>query len=170
LPVAEIGPTLGDLARDPLTPGGVTTMQDPIEEVEEVATRDVAAQERGERRGSTAVLTCPDCGGVLWQVDEPGLAQFRCLAGHAYTGEELLTEQTEALERALWVVARGLGERRTLARQIAGRARAEAGQGDADRLDRLGRAAERHLGLIRELILKDALDPADEGPVREPAS
>jgi two-component system chemotaxis response regulator CheB len=114
------------------------------------------------------VLTCPDCGGVLWQVDEPGIDQFRCLSGHAYKGEELLTGQAEALERALWVVVRGLGERAALARQLAGRADSGADGGDPDRLGRLARAAERHLGLIRNVILRDTLDPPGRGAGERP--
>ena len=45
-------------------------------------------------------FTCPECGGSLWQVDEPDLLRFRCHVGHAYNAEVLLSEQGEALEAA----------------------------------------------------------------------
>jgi two-component system chemotaxis response regulator CheB len=134
-----------------------------MEEIEETVSRDAAAQERCGRRGGIWVLTCPDCGGVLWQVDEPRIDQFRRLSGHAHTGAALRMEQAKALERARWVVARSIEERTTLARQLAGWADAEADSGGPDRLKRLARAAERHLGLIRDVILRDALDPSARG-------
>jgi two-component system chemotaxis response regulator CheB len=155
LPAAEIGPVLAGLARDPVPAGGVATMQDPTERADEAARRDLVAQARGQRRGAISPFACPDCGGVLWQVEEPGLAQFRCLAGHAYTGEGLLTEQGEALERSLWAVARGLGERMVLARQLGDLALAEADPQAAARYDEVAGAAQRPLRLIRGLILRD---------------
>ena len=54
------------------------------------------AQVENGHRGKVSVFTCPECGGALWQVDETGLIRFRCHVGHAYNGESLLAEQTEA--------------------------------------------------------------------------
>lgn len=140
-------------------------IRDPIEGIEESVRQDIAAQERGERRGTTSVLTCPDCGGVLWQVDEAGLHQFRCLAGHFDTGEGLLAEQTVALERALWTVARRLEEIRTRARELAGRSRPEHRREDSEQLGRIADVAERHAEVIRAVIVEDLLDPTGKAVV-----
>lgn len=161
LPAAGMGAVLSRLASDSAAVEGDPAMREPIEAVEDISRSDLLAQERGERRGTASVFTCPDCGGILWQADEPGLAQFRCLVGHTYTGEELLEEQAEALERALWSLARGLEERRTLARQLG---RSRPGRKDAERLDRIVSAAERHLGSIREIILRDGIVPDETRP------
>jgi hypothetical protein len=64
----------------------------------------------------------------------------------------LLTEQAEALERSLWAVARGLGERRVLARQSAAQALAEADPQAAARYEEVAGAAEQPQRLIRSLI------------------
>ena len=69
------------------------------------------------------MLTCPECGGALWQVGEPGLVHFRCHVGHALSGQALLRAQAEALEKALWCAARTLTDQATLARQLATEAR-----------------------------------------------
>ena len=42
--------------------------------------------------GVPGARECPECGGALWQLDDPGLVRFRCHVGHAYNGEVLLAE------------------------------------------------------------------------------
>jgi two-component system chemotaxis response regulator CheB len=60
----------------------------------------------------------------LWALSDGNLLRFRCRAGHAFSAESLLAEQSEALEEALWTALRALKERSALARRMAGRARA----------------------------------------------
>ena len=40
-----------------------------------------------DRIGRRSVLACPDCHGVMWEIDEGNLMRFRCHVGHAYTAE-----------------------------------------------------------------------------------
>jgi two-component system, chemotaxis family, protein-glutamate methylesterase/glutaminase len=39
--------------------------------------------------GRRSVLSCPDCGGVMWELDEGGVPHYRCHVGHAYTAEAM---------------------------------------------------------------------------------
>ena len=66
-----------------------------------VTEADIAAQERGERDGKVSVLTCPDCGGVLWQVNADEFVEFRCHTGHMYTSQAVALGQSELLEKSL---------------------------------------------------------------------
>lgn len=54
-----------------------------------------------EQLGKVWTETCPECGGSLWEIADEDLLRFRCHVGHAYTAEDLLSEQEDALERAL---------------------------------------------------------------------
>jgi two-component system chemotaxis response regulator CheB len=73
--------------------------------------------------GRVSTLTCPDCNGTLWELDEEGLLRYRCRVGHAYTQESMLFSQDASVERALWAAARALEERASLMRRLADRAR-----------------------------------------------
>lgn len=156
-PVTAMPALLADLVRQPVTANGGRPVNpiepvDPIEKMPETVNRDMAAQARNERGGEVSTYTCPECGGSLWQVPEKELVRFRCHVGHAYNGEALLTEQTEALEAALWTAVRTFKEKFVLGRQLAAaerlRGNAEAAarfEEQAEQADRYGRLIVRHV-------------------------
>lgn len=177
LPLAGIVPLLVQLAHTPVSTEGVPRMTeslDPVERMPEVVKRDLAAQAHGERNGQSSVYTCPECGGVLWQVEEEKLLRFRCHVGHIYASEELLVEQSEALEAALWLTVRTFIEKATLARQMAAQRRSQGLLVGLDRLEEEAQQAEHYAALIRQYLLKVSPTPADEattppnGPVKPP--
>ncbi len=126
---------------------------DPIEHIPETRNRDMGEQVRNERRGMVSVFTCPDCGGSLWQVDDATLIRFRCHVGHAYDGEILLSEQSEALEAALWTSIRTFREKAVLARQMAERERKLGNPTAAERYDEVAGQAERYGSVIHEFLV-----------------
>jgi two-component system, chemotaxis family, protein-glutamate methylesterase/glutaminase len=75
-----------------------------------------------DRIGRRSVLSCPDCGGVMWEVDEAGAARYRCHVGHAYTGELMNLAVDESLRRALASALRALDERSALADRLRSQA------------------------------------------------
>jgi len=68
--------------------------------------------------GRRSVLACPDCGGVMWEIDRGELSRFRCHVGHAYTAEMMSLALDENLHRALASAQRALEERVALARKL----------------------------------------------------
>jgi len=153
----DLAPLLIELVREPesVSPQRRVTPMDPIEKMPEVVDQDMDRQARNERRGRVSTYTCPECGGSLWQVDEAGLIRFRCHVGHAYGGEALLAEQTEALEAALWTAVRTFREKSVLARQLAHRERASGDPAVADRFEEQSGQAARFGELIQSLLLND---------------
>lgn len=73
--------------------------------------------------GRRSVLACPDCGGVMWELDESELSRFRCHVGHTYTAELVSLALDENLRRALASAQRALEERSALARKLYNQAR-----------------------------------------------
>jgi len=67
------------------------------------------------------MFSCPDCNGVLWELDEDAF-RFRCRVGHASTGGGLALEQLEEIEDQLWSATRGMAERADLLERLASRA------------------------------------------------
>jgi two-component system chemotaxis response regulator CheB len=71
-----------------------------------------------DRIGRRSVLACPDCHGVMWEIDEGELTRFRCHVGHAYTAELMSLALDENLTRALASALRALDERVSLAQKL----------------------------------------------------
>jgi two-component system chemotaxis response regulator CheB len=88
-----------------------------------------------------STLTCPDCGGGLWELKDTKPLRYRCHTGHAFTAASLEAAQAETTEHALWSSVRALQEREILLRRLASvaeatgdRAQADAGRRAADRV------------------------------------
>src|SRR5262249_3623768 len=63
-------------------------------------------------------FSCPDCGGVLWDLSAQDRKRFRCQVGHAFSAVHLFHAQESVLQQKLWAAVRGLREHALLARQI----------------------------------------------------
>jgi two-component system, chemotaxis family, protein-glutamate methylesterase/glutaminase len=107
----------------------------------------------GEHPGRPSGFSCPDCNGVLWQIREGGLERYRCRVGHAWSPEGLLTQQSEALEAALWVALRSLEERAALARRLSEPARRRGHSITATRFEEQAAEAAQAARLVRELLV-----------------
>ncbi len=69
--------------------------------------------------GVPSSFSCPDCGGVLREVEDGTTPRFRCRTGHAYSAQSLLESQAETVEEALYTAVRALEERADLAERLA---------------------------------------------------
>jgi two-component system chemotaxis response regulator CheB len=120
---------------------------------------DVAALLAGPPSG----LTCPECGGALWEQQETGGSwRFACHTGHAYSLGSLAEEQGRTLEMVLWSAVRALEERADMQRRLARRTQTARRAVYEDRaLD-----AEGHAGALREMLNETGRIPAS-GPEDE---
>jgi two-component system chemotaxis response regulator CheB len=121
----------------------------------ELVDRDMQAQQQGARQGQVSVFTCPECGGAMWQVPQDELTRFRCHVGHAYYGETLLEEQSQALEAALWTAIRTFKEKAVLARQLAARERERNNPRLAERFQEDAQLAERYGQVIQQMLTQN---------------
>jgi two-component system chemotaxis response regulator CheB len=153
VPAAGLASLLADLVRRPVRVKEVTNMTDPVEKLPQVMANDTNTQVHNQRLGSVSVLTCPECGGALWQVDDRNVLRFRCHVGHAFYGEVLLNEHGEALEAALWTAVRIFRDRAVLARQLAARERRLGHVEGVRRFDEQAQEADRNAALIQDNIL-----------------
>jgi two-component system, chemotaxis family, protein-glutamate methylesterase/glutaminase len=93
------------------------------------------------RIGQPSSLTCPACGGGLWEINGSKPLRYRCHTGHGFSARSLGNAQVEQAEYSLWSSLRALQEREILLRRLAmvakatgDVAQAEAGQRQADRV------------------------------------
>jgi two-component system chemotaxis response regulator CheB len=114
---------------------------------------DMAAHSKYERPGTPSGFACPDCGGALWELGD-GMLRFRCRTGHAFSGETLLAEQSEALETALWSGLRALEERAALAHRMFKGAHDRNQTRSAQRFAQQEQEAQQNATVIRQVLLK----------------
>ena len=120
LPVAELAPRLTELVSSRRQhPGGSSPLPPPP--LEPVASELAGPEPPGMRTD----ITCPQCGGVLWEEVEDRMTIYRCRAGHVYSPDSLLAVQGEDLDSAIWRPIRMLQERGALLRRLATRATAQ---------------------------------------------
>src|SRR5262245_32638031 len=125
LRAVEIPEVLTYLAREP-TDQGAFVMPDEIEAEVQIAEQQLSPTELREKLegiASLTTLTCPDCHGNLWRLNDDRQLRFRCHVGHAFTAKSLVVDQSGSLESALWSGLRALEERVMLMRTMAQRSR-----------------------------------------------
>ena len=116
---------------------------------------DILAQEEGEPEGHSTVLTCPECGGVMWETDESGLIRFQCHVGHAYTVDNFHEAQEARVEAALWSAVRLLTEKAALNRKLISRLEASgSSHRSLERFEQQALDAERDAAVLRQILLK----------------
>jgi two-component system chemotaxis response regulator CheB len=121
----------------------------------DIVFQDKASRERGEHPDTPSPLTCPDCGGVLWELRQGDLVQYRCHVGHAYSEAGILSLQSDEVERALWAAARSLEEKAALSRRMAVNARAQNRLKSEQQFQQRAAEAEQNAMLVRQIITRD---------------
>ena len=124
-------------------------------------------EEVQQHPGRPSQFGCPDCGGVLWEIQDGELLRFRCRVGHAWSADALVARQMEQLDSALWVALRALEESASLNQKMAERARKRGNEILAAKFDRDARTIERRVGVIRDAIV--AGSAAGKPPAAEKA-
>jgi hypothetical protein len=64
--------------------------------------------------GRTSIFTCPDCGGVLFELNDKHPVRYRCHTGHAFSLRSLASTQEEVSDAALWTSLRTLQEKEAI--------------------------------------------------------
>jgi two-component system chemotaxis response regulator CheB len=107
--------------------------------------------------GKVSAYTCPDCHGVLVQIEEGKVVRFRCHTGHAFSFKSLLAEVNEAIDKGLWDTLRAIEERILLLRQMAEAAASTGGPAVAGEIDAQATAAEQRVKVLHDLVLDSKL-------------
>ncbi|MFL5619663.1 MAG: chemotaxis protein CheB [Gemmatimonadaceae bacterium] len=179
-PARELGPLLGRLAREPVplftTQAADDAPSDLEREIGIIAMSEEHHQE-SERYGRPSRFSCPECGGVLWDVSGRGPVRFRCEVGHAHTAASLAEAQTESVEAAMWSALRALEDKAELARRRSSAATERGLPVYAASFAVQEQAAQQHAAALRALLRLDgrsgirprmnhegASEPADTEP------
>jgi two-component system chemotaxis response regulator CheB len=167
LPIHEIGPLLVQLSYETAEEEGRYPVPDEIEIESRIAEQQMESGEliaSVEKLGKISKLTCPDCHGALWEINDEDILRYRCHVGHAFSAESLNDGQSQMLEVALWSAVRALEEQMILSRRIFERARKANHMRAATMFERRAQEAEEYSSMLRRLLLaqekSDIGDPA----------
>jgi two-component system chemotaxis response regulator CheB len=153
LPLASLATMLVELVRQPLP--AMPTGQPPQRlefEVEADEFLPSALADDARRPGKLSGLTCPECHGPLWEIEDGELIRYRCRVGHAYSQQTIMIEQALAVERALWSGLRALEENATLSRRLAKRAADQHAMHSAQRFTERAEEIESQAETLRHTL------------------
>lgn len=105
-----------------------------------------------DRIGRRSVFTCPDCGGVMWEIRNGDLVRYRCHVGHAYSTELMDAEINRQTQDAMATTVRTLKERLILAQQLEARAREQGWVDEAKSWGRKREQLEQELAVITAAV------------------
>lgn len=153
LPIRAMTAVLNELVHDPLVEERERPVSDTLAIETKIALADSALQSGVLRLGNPSFYTCPECHGVLVQIEEGEIIRYRCHTGHAYSQETLLAEIDEAVGTSLWNAVRTLDEKTLLLRQMAQQLPTPAHTDLIQRLTAKADEVEQRSQVVRRAVL-----------------
>ena len=117
LPLSQMGAVISNILINKKVVNTIIPA-DIIKEVE-LSEKGVGTIDEMKDLGENSVFSCPDCGGVLFEMKNDKITRYKCHTGHSYSVNDLLTEQSKNVEASLWVALSTLEERKKLLSQLA---------------------------------------------------
>lgn len=154
VPVADIPALLLRLVTEDLAEKGGYTVPEKMEIEVRIAAEHPPLAAGVESLGNPSPYACPECHGVLRQVQEGGRVRFRCHTGHAYSIESLIADFDEGIELALWNSVRALQEVAIFLRHLEAHAAERGDSGLADTLRTRAEEAESRADKVRLATFK----------------
>ncbi|GAB2864846.1 chemotaxis protein CheB [Hymenobacter ruber] len=148
VPLGQMAALLDEITHSPV-PQHQPAIPDDLKQEAAIAERVVGDTVAVDSIAHLVPLTCPDCGGNLWEVNEGKVLRYRCHTGHAYTADSLLHNSQQHLEETLWVALRMMEERKNL---LTGMAARNEGSYSVQRKERL-EEIKKHINRLREFLL-----------------
>jgi two-component system chemotaxis response regulator CheB len=112
VPISEMGRLLETLTQE--RPSKSKPIPRGVRREAEIAERVLSDVAEVNALGEQVPYNCPNCGGVLWEMDSPDVSRYRCHTGHSFTVPALLESQSEKIEETLWISLRMFEERKNL--------------------------------------------------------
>jgi two-component system chemotaxis response regulator CheB len=161
VPVADMGQLLATLVAKPH--GKTKAVPRDVRTEAEIAERVLSDVAQVNGLGNQVPYNCPNCGGVLWEMDRPDAKRYRCHTGHSFTGPALLASQSEKIEEMLWISLRMFEERKNLLTTMAKTAVHRAVK--SANLRRLGET-QGFIDRIRSMLLAPQAQSAEDTLMR----
>jgi len=151
---SELGKLLTRLAKEKVDVAEAPPPTNEMIHETRIARLDPEALDTEDKPGVQSVVACPDCRGVLWEIQEGDLLRFRCRTGHAYSPETLVAAQHDGVEAALWEALRAIEERVSLRRRLVDQAKERRLHSLASHFEEQVKESESAVRSLRDLLLQ----------------
>ncbi|WP_262920624.1 chemotaxis protein CheB [Hymenobacter sp. 5516J-16] len=149
VPLHLMGRLLQELVGMPSKPLNEASVPDDLKLEASIAERVVGTTDEVNQLGRQVPLTCPECGGALWELRHGKMLRYRCHTGHAFTADGLLDKTQQAMEETLWVALRMMEERKNLLTSMAVRGEGLWSVQQEEKLEEI----KRHINRLREFLI-----------------
>lgn len=134
-----------------------SSRSDPVDHGEELV--------NGPPPGDLTPLTCPECGGSLWEQHDNHQIHYRCHVGHGYGEESLVQHHSQHVEAALWTALRVLEEHAVLQERMSLRAESQRLSAAAQQFHERAEDSRRQATTLRKVLLSPPPAPLPGGQV-----
>ena len=156
LPVRELPAKLLELVQKPASANAPFGNAERMEMENKIIEFDGGTFQEDDRPGRPSAFSCPDCGGVLWEIADGDYSRFRCRVGHAFSPESMLNGQNEYLEQALWSALKTLEESARMSKRLAATERERGHTWMASRFDEREKDARERAETIRKVLISSS--------------
>jgi two-component system chemotaxis response regulator CheB len=154
VPLAEMPSLLVELTSDVPAEAGPLPVPRHIEVEVNIAKEQNPRDAGLEQIGKPSPYACPECHGVLLEIDDDGRIRFRCHTGHAYSLESLLVAINQGIEKSLSAAMRSIEEGSLLMKDIATQLKRRNRSDESGRMMDASDRAKQQAEVVRQLILE----------------
>jgi two-component system chemotaxis response regulator CheB len=158
LPAAALASVIAEQSRTPVERSEGGPMPEPMKSEVDIAREINPLETSFLAFARPSVYACPECHGVLMEVEDGDDTRFRCHTGHAYSLLSLLDESRQRAETDLWNAVRSLEETVFMLRDLAAKLRQKGEPGD--RFLAQADEAQRRADVVRAALMKTSADTA----------
>src|SRR5262245_51747405 len=151
----EIGPLLVRLTAAPALAPHAEPAPAHLEIETRIAKQEDPLQAGITRIGDPSQFACPECHGVLREVNGEGRLRFRCHTGHAYSMESLLADISEQIEVQVWNAIRAMQEGHLLMCKVAEHVGREHPSFDIGSLQERAAGLQRQTETLRKMVTSE---------------
>jgi two-component system chemotaxis response regulator CheB len=156
VPLNLMGSLLEEITSAVVPDAAAISIPEDLKQEAAIAERVVGSIEDVDKIGQLSPITCPDCGGSLWELNHGKVLRYRCHTGHSFTAEVLLRDSKHSLEETLWVALRMMEERKNLLSSMASRDPSPYAVHQTERVEEM----KKHINRLREFLLNGSVSNA----------
>jgi two-component system chemotaxis response regulator CheB len=152
VPLASLPRTLMQVLEEPITRAPATKFAERLNREMAVSEGKGNPIDNLNALGRPSSYSCPDCDGVLWEIEDVQPARYRCHTGHAFSLRSLAEAQSGATEDAIWGAIRALQIHEEALRRLAAQNRHVGDEAEAAREDAKAEEASSHAQVLLQML------------------
>jgi two-component system chemotaxis response regulator CheB len=161
VPAREIPGLLQQLMAEPRGPDVEVPEEIRMEAL--IAAQELTTMPDENTFGKLSPLSCPDCHGVMYEIQDGSLVRYRCHTGHAFTLESAHAAAADTWEKALYEAMRVQQEQVILMKAMAEKERRHGRSHWVRTYEQRERSYQEGVEIIRQMLANGEDEPSPAG-------